>query len=92
MPLIGHNFHLYSSFVRGDIIFVRLRHMYLKELMIPKNLRKLHNFVGASITLIASTLDDRDITSLLLTQKPRYSVSIHSKNDFSEFTFWHNTW
>ena len=43
--------------------------------------------VRTSIYLMAYILDDRGITPFLLLQKPRYSVSVHLKNDFSAFTF-----
>ena len=55
--------------------------------MIPTNLRTSRTLVGTSIDLIASTLDDNGFTPLLLTQKPRYSDSVHPKKDFSAFTF-----
>ena len=55
--------------------------------MSPKNLRTSRTLVGMSIALITSTLDESGLTPLLLTQKPRYSVSVCPKKDFSAFTF-----
>ena len=42
---------------------------------------------GASIFLIASNFDKRDLSPWLLTHKPRYSVSVRQKDDLSAFTF-----
>ena len=55
--------------------------------MSPTNLRRSRTLVGTSIALIDSTLDDSGLTPLFLTQKPRYSVYVRPKKDFSAFTF-----
>ena len=50
-------------------------------------LSMLYTFVETPISLIAYIIDDRGFTPLLLTQKPRYSVSVCLENDFSAFNF-----
>ena len=45
------------------------------------------NFVGASMNLMASNLDDRGINPTLITHKSRYSFSLSPKNDFPIFYF-----
>ena len=55
--------------------------------MIPMNLHVSHNLFGDSMAFMGFTLDIRGITPSLLTQKLRYSISVHLKNYFSIFTF-----
>ena len=55
--------------------------------MSPTNLHISRDLVGTYIALIAYTLDDRGLTPLLLTQKPRYSVSVCPEKDLSSFDF-----
>ena len=43
--------------------------------------------VGESMELMASTLDARGLILYLVNQKPRYSIYVHLKNDFSLLTF-----
>ena len=50
------------------------------------NLIMSHTLDGTAIALIASNLDDRGIIPLLLTQKPRYYVSVCPNNDVTVFT------
>ena len=47
--------------------------------------------VGKLIDLIASTLDNNGLAPLLLTQKPRYSVSVCLKKYLSAFTSNHDS-
>ena len=47
----------------------------------------LRTLVVKCIALMAYNLADRGLTSLLLTQKPIYSVSVLPKNEFSALTF-----
>ena len=51
------------------------------------NLHIQRTLVGAPMYFMASTLVHRGLTLYLLTQKPRYSVSVHLRNNFSAFTF-----
>ena len=46
------------------------------------NLRTFRTSVGKFIALIAFILDNRGLTPLLVTHKPRYSVFVRPKNDF----------
>ena len=50
--------------------------------MSPTNLRTPRTVVGTLIDLITSTLDNNGLTLLLLTEKPRYSVSVRPKKGF----------
>ena len=49
------------------------------------NLCMLRTLVGTSISLISFMLENRGLTSLFITKKPRYSVYVFSNNDFYEF-------
>ena len=55
--------------------------------MSPTNLRTSRTLAVMLIYLTTSTLNNIGLTPLLLTQKPRYSVYVRPKKDFSAFTF-----
>ena len=74
------------SSVRGVSVRAHFCHTSLKLFMSTTNSHESCTLVGMTSVLMFSTLNKRVLILFLLTQKPRYLVSVHLKNDFSSFT------